>query len=107
MAYEIYKVTSPAGRSYIGCTRKGAAFRWHQHEGCSRDWPGDERASIGDAINRYGKESFTLEVLATATSAADASAIETLMMERHRTLRPHGYNRIKSHYALVSRDEAA
>ncbi len=99
MAFTIYMAECPRGRRYVGCTSLTADARWRGHESSGRKWPGDAKAIIGDAINRYGKWRFKLTILATVESVADAAAIETLMIERYDAAQPVGYNYMrKSHY---------
>lgn len=99
MSFTIYKITCPEGRSYIGCTSKTAAERWRSHQADHREWPGHRRALLADAIGRFGKAAFKVTTLAVVEGADDAAAFETLMIERHRTAHPHGYNFMKtSHY---------
>ncbi len=95
MRYEVYRATCPLGRHYVGCTSIGMANRWLAHYGKPpREWS-DAEADISDAIKRFGRDSFTLCLLAVAFDEADAAAIETAMIEAHKAYAPHGYNRKK------------
>lgn len=99
MAFTIYMLECPAGRRYVGCTAKDPADRLKGHESSARPWPGDGRALLCDAINRYGRAAFKLSILALVERIEDAAAVETLMIARHGTAQPNGYNAMKtSHY---------
>ena len=99
MPFTIYMVTCPEGRNYVGCTRKTAEARWAGHfRAIARSV--SEPTNISEAIAKFGRDAFTLRVLAVADNAEDAAAIETMMIERYGALRPRGYNWMgTSHYA--------
>jgi hypothetical protein len=108
MAFSIYIATDPEGRHYVGCTSKPVMRRWRQQERGFRDWPAERFLGICDGIARYGHDGFTVRVLATVEDIEDAKAIETLMIERHGSLRPNGYNAMKtSSYTRRSHWKAA
>lgn len=71
--YEIYKITSPSGRSYIGLTSMGLRERWRKHQ---------LRAETGInhpfycAIRKYGPENFTVELVCTALGKHAAQQAE-------------------------------
>lgn len=108
MAFTIYKATAPDGRAYVGCTRNSVESRWRGHAVCDLPFgtirTGD---SISQAIGHFGRTNFKLETLATVESPADAAAVETLMIERHGTLAPGGFNIMRSNYTPTRWKEAA
>ena len=92
--FNIYKVTAPNGMSYIGCTKHPIWLRWQSHFGNPpRAYPGDAKASMCDAIKRFGRDSFVVEHIASAVGIENAAAAETALIEQHGTLRPNGFNR--------------
>lgn len=95
MAFTIYMVTAPDGRSYVGCTSKRLSHRWTMHccKAAGIRWKEGAPPCLLTAIARYGRDAFTLKTLAVADDVHDAAAIETLMIERHGTMVPGGYNR--------------
>jgi predicted GIY-YIG superfamily endonuclease len=100
MAFTIYKVTCPEGRSYIGCTGKSVEERFRAHVSDPARWGTYRRGvTLGQAIRRFGRQRFAIVTLAVVERAEDAAAIETLMIERHATLAPGGYNFMRSNYS--------
>lgn len=99
MSFTIYMAECPHGRRYVGCTSKTVEARWRQQESYVRQWPGEGRAALGDAISKFGRDAFKLSVLAVVETAEDAAAVETLMIARYAAARPTGYNCMRvSHY---------
>lgn len=86
--YYIYKATNRInGQSYIGCTRNFKTRRW-QHERCYEK----EDCIFHQAIQKFGKDNFDWEILATADSEAEGHLLEIKFIEEHSTLMPNGYN---------------
>jgi group I intron endonuclease len=83
--YIIYKFTSPSGKSYIGQTND-LVKRISAHKrtnGC---------IAFKSAIDKYGFENFTKEILKENLSVDDANQWEELLIKQHDTLFPNGYN---------------
>lgn len=59
----IYKRTSPSGKYYIGLTTQKESKRWSQHIREARYYPNGGCRYLNHAINKYGGENFTLEIL--------------------------------------------
>lgn len=91
MIYSLYKVTDPNGRCYIGCTSRTVEQRWQDHRGFSAHI-GYPRNKIGHAIERFGKEAFTVEHIASAVGVHAAKDSEAALIAQCGTLYPHGYN---------------
>lgn len=84
--YLIYKYTSPSGKSYIGqtCDLK-------QRIKCHKS-PNSKCRAFVSAIEKYGYESFTLEILEENLTLEEANILEELYIEQYITTSPHGYN---------------
>lgn len=87
--YRVYMlVNKVTGKKYIGQTSQSIRERFRHH--CkSRAETG---SNIGDAINKYGTESFYAITLASCDNYKDALSLENLYIEQYNTLAPHGYN---------------
>lgn len=93
MTFQIYMLECPLGRRYVGCTRHSGHHRLTQMRPCPRDWPGDERACIEDAIGRFGRAAITVKTLATTEHRELAVHLETHFIDHFGTAAPNGYNR--------------
>lgn len=82
----IYKLTSPSGKSYIGMTLRTMEQRMKEH--CRND---SKCTFLVHAINKYGFNSFTQEILWEGEDAR-TSDMEREMINKHDTLVPNGYN---------------
>jgi group I intron endonuclease len=83
--YLIYKYTSPSGKSYNGQT-KDLKRRETQHissNGCR---------AFSNAINKYGFENFTREILEENLTLDVANIKEEYYISIHNTMVPNGYN---------------
>lgn len=88
---EIYVITNTInGKQYVGQTWQGLEKRWNRH--CWSCTQKSGRMVISTAINKYGKESFTREVVARCLTQEDADEKEIEWSERLNTLSPNGYN---------------
>lgn len=84
--YLIYKHTSPSGKSYIGQTNNyDRRNRAHQNlkSGCR---------FFRNAIQKYGWDNFTHEIIADNLSHDEANKLEEQYIEEYNTLVPNGYN---------------
>ena len=81
----IYKVTSPNSKVYIGQTCQKLKARWASHvcqKGCIK---------LHNAINKYGKNNFKLEVLTVAHTQEVADYCERYFIVRYDSIKS-GYN---------------
>lgn len=99
LIYCIYKHTSPSGKSYIGLTKNyNRRSRLHRH-------PSSGCRLFKAAIDKYGWDAFTHEILFSNISLDDANRLETELIIEHNTLAPHGYNLTNGGTARVISDE--
>ncbi len=93
---EIYKLTAPNGKAYIGQTQAyiSAAGVW-KPAGLRRRWKQHCRPSLCrklfNAITKYGADNFQKEVLMTVPKS-EADFYETKSIATYNTLSPHGLN---------------
>jgi hypothetical protein len=85
--YELYVAAAPDGRKYVGCTSKTVAERWRSHS----PWRSQGHA-FGHALHAIGKDSFTVEHIASSIGAANAVAAEALLIHQYNSLSPNGFN---------------
>src|SRR5690242_8401962 len=86
MPFIAYKIThQESGKSYIGITTRKVEMRWHYHKTLGR--PG-----IGAAIQKYGADAFTFEVIACAKSLQDILGVEEALIAQWGTIATDGYN---------------
>jgi group I intron endonuclease len=81
----IYKFTSPSGKSYIGQT-KNLKRRIQAHKTKNRC------LAFHSAIQKYGFENFTFEILYENLTLDEANHWEVIYIKEHGTLFPNGYN---------------
>lgn len=84
----IYRILNNlSGKSYIGQTRGDVHSRFNRHcrssSGCY---------AIRDSIKKYGKDNFTVEILATCKSQDELNYLEMYFINKYNTLVPNGYN---------------
>ncbi|RWZ87202.1 MAG: hypothetical protein EO766_11770 [Hydrotalea sp. AMD] len=84
--YLIYKFTSPSGKSYIGQTNN-LIKRQQAHININ-----SKCSAIRNAIQKYGWENFTVEILVENISLDEANILEENLIKEHNTLYPNGYN---------------
>ena len=75
--YEIYKITSPSGKCYVGQTKRGYLNRWAQHKKKARRGEG-QRHPFYCAIRKYGADSFIVEKIDTASTPDECAEKEKL-----------------------------
>ena len=87
MNYCVYKHTSPTGKVYIGITRRKPEYRWNHGRGyCQNSY-------FTNAIQKYGWDNFSHEVLISGLSKEEAEALEVELIARYdSTNREKGYN---------------
>ena len=92
MPYYIYRLTSPSGKSYIGVS-KNVKNRWHAHCRKARNNAKEgRRHPLYDAINSFGRGSFTINTLASAPDLESALKAEKSTIRLENTITPNGYN---------------
>lgn len=89
----IYMLTFPNGKKYIGQTKRTLKQRISAHKSVARAPCVKRRAcpALVNAINCYGEDSFTAEVLIECKED-ELDAFEAKMIQEHNTLAPNGYN---------------
>ena len=87
MEYCVYKHTSPSGKVYIGITSTNPKRRWESGRGYMHN------IYFSRAIEKYGWDGFSHEILFTGLSAEEAEEAERkLIAEYHAADRDYGYN---------------
>ena len=85
--YLVYKHTSPSGKVYIGMTKQTAEGRWKNGLGYQSS------PHFWNAIQKYGWENFTHEVLCQELSVDDACELEKKLISEYNAMdRRFGYN---------------
>ena len=83
----VYKHTSPDGKVYIGITCQKPEERWRNGKGYKFN------QHFTNAINRYGWENFSHDILFSNLSQEDAKAKEKALIKSHNaTNKMNGYN---------------
>ena len=86
--YTVYKLTSPEGKVYIGCTGLKVRQRWDNGRAYWRHVP------IGEAIARYGWDNMKKEVLCEKLTREGAESLEEWFINYYDSRNPEkGYNR--------------
>ena len=84
----IYKITNLINNKiYIGQTTQPLNCRWNDHCHSKR-----KNNAITNAIRKYGKDNFSIEVLATVYKTDDLNRLEKFYIEEFNSLAPKGYN---------------
>lgn len=84
----IYKITNKTnGNSYIGQTIRTIEERWTEH--CKKT---SDCSAIANAIQKYGKENFDIEIICSALSIEELNKKEQYFIKEFNTLKPNGYN---------------
>ena len=94
---EIYCLTSPSGKKYVGqCVKQlssgkkwGYIQRWKDHirDANSKNYC----RKLNNAINKYGSENFTIEVIKEC-NIYELNYYEEYYIKLYNTLSPNGYN---------------
>lgn len=85
----IYKATNNFNKKiYVGQTVKSLQHRWANH--CKKSKVGCR--AIHSAIQKYGKENFTLEIIDTASSLEELNKKEAYWIAKLNCISPNGYN---------------
>lgn len=84
----VYKITNLInGKSYIGQTVRPIRVRFLQH--CKSR---SHSVALSKAIQKYGQNNFTYEVLFTALDKSELSPKEIQLIAELNTVAPNGYN---------------
>lgn len=91
--YVLYKITcSTNGKAYVGYSSKSAEDRFKAHLLNAR-WK--RKTALCDAIRCYGDEAFSVEVILTCETHAEACAHEIRLIAELGSILPSGYNMTK------------
>ena len=105
MAFEVYLISSTkTEKQYVGVTTKGYLNRFANHIWHSRKQRKSCRALCA-AINKFGSESFSVELLHTAKSRDEMHQMEVHFIKSLKTLAPNGYNLTEGGDAGVMSEE--
>lgn len=86
--FKVYVYTSPKGKRYIGITSKSTSERWGIGGNAYKS-----NVHFWNAIQKYGWDNFTHEIVASDLSLTDACELETTLIAEYDTMNPdHGYN---------------
>lgn len=87
MAYCVYKHTSPSGKVYIGITAQRVKKRWQAGFGYKRN------SHFWNAIQKYGWDNFSHEILYTGLTAEEAFEEEKRLIAEYKSNdQKFGYN---------------
>ncbi len=86
---QIYRVTGPTGKQYIGITELGMKARKRSHESEARN---GSKLTFHNALRKHGFENFTWVVLFDGLSRTEANDLERRLIVQGNTQRPGGYN---------------
>lgn len=87
----VYRIISPSGKSYIGITNDTLKRRWGNHIRYANK--NHKSHPFRNAIRKYGKDAFVIEVLSSNLSIEDAKFLEIAFISLFDTQnRKHGYN---------------
>ncbi len=85
----IYKITNTlTGLAYIGQTNRTIEDRWKEH--CKPALK--TRSYLSNAIQKYGKQNFKIELLQRAKTQSELDKLEENFIQLNNTIYPTGYN---------------
>ena len=84
--YLIYKHTSPSGKCYIGQTGD------YEKRCKNHKKPNNNCVAFRNALNKYGWDNFTHEILHKNLSKDSANVLEELYILEYNSIVPNGYN---------------
>lgn len=88
----IYLLSSKTEKKkYVGLTRRPIQTRMRNHKKHAEKTPGT-KGSLQEAINAFGIDDFTIEILKTADTLGELSKQEKHYIEYYDTIKPNGYN---------------
>src|SRR2546430_8023160 len=88
---ELYTLTSPSGKRYIGWTAYTAARRFSSHVRAARKNPARSSA-LRQAILKYGEDAFIVQTLVIADDREFLKKLECAAIAAFGTIAPRGYN---------------
>jgi group I intron endonuclease len=111
MEGDIYCLTSPSGKKYVGQAVKvlsngktwGYKCRWRSHKIDARNGK-DYCRLLNNAIRKYGSDAFTIELLHEC-KIEDLDSLENYYIVTLKTMSPNGYNLISGKSASRQSDE--
>jgi hypothetical protein len=77
VGWELYRLTSPSGGTYIGLTKTGMRARWLAHQKVARK---GKVHPLYCAIRKYGPESFRVDLMDVADTLEQANAAEIALI---------------------------
>lgn len=84
----VYKITNIlTGKAYIGQTKHSISKRFIEHS-----YKSSRCLYLSQAIQKYGKESFTITILKDNLTLDQANEVEFQLIKENNTLAPNGYN---------------
>lgn len=95
--FEVYKITSPSGKCYIGQTKRGHLLRFEEHKSAYQRWISNNRPVKGYqrklfcAFDKYGFNNFTVELVSRYNTQADVDAAEISLITENNSIED-GYN---------------
>ncbi len=101
---ELYIITGPEGKSYIGVTRRSTKIRWQAHSTESLNLRqkrlhrcSSTELTLHAAIEKFGPRAFRIETLAVLGNADSEylAQIERRAIEAYGTMTPDGYNMVR------------
>lgn len=101
---EIYIITSPSGKQYIGQTIRGTEVRWKQHI-CAAKNIDKGCVKLNNCINKYKPENFLVETLLVC-DVRYLNYFESYMIKEYNTLSPNGLNLKTGGVATIYSDES-
>lgn len=82
----VYKVTNLIDQKiYVGATSRNLQERWKEH--CRHN-----KTPFNQAIQKYGKENFLVEVIEKANSIEEMNELEMFYIKKFNSILPNGYN---------------
>ena len=89
MKFDVYCLTSPSGKRYVGITSRGWPVRWSEHVRAAAN---ASELPLHAAMRKYGADRFSRVLLDMTTTEAGAHRAEQLWIAELNTLTPRGYN---------------
>jgi len=97
---QLYKLSFPSGKSYIGITSQTAEARLRSHWRCRK-----KGTPISNALMKHGLNSVSMSVLADSEDWGLLCEMEKIAIVEHDTRYPHGYNLTVGGEGVTSRSE--
>jgi group I intron endonuclease len=92
----IYQLKFPDGKVYIGSTTRKVEIRVKEHVCMSRHTDEVGCQLVSRAINKFGVDSFTVEIIEEVIDREELRQKEKNLIESLNTLYPNGYNKCVS-----------